>query len=81
MLNSILIIGKAPLHLSSYEGDAKMTKALMDHGADINIPDDSGKMPIHWAVDKNHCQTISTLVDGGANIDAKTKSGSLKMYM
>ena len=67
--------GKAPLHLTSFEGNVKMTKALLKCGADINIPDDCGKMPLHWAVSRNKSDVIRALADGGANVDAKTKKG------
>ena len=70
-----VITGKAPLHLCAFEGDAKMARALLDCGADVNIPDDNGKMAIHWAVARNNADVVRVLCDGGANVESKTKNG------
>ena len=73
--------GKAPLHLTSFEGDAKMTKALIQCKADVSNPDDSGRPPMHWAVTRSHPDVIRVLADAGASVDLKGKTGKKNIYL
>jgi ankyrin repeat protein len=42
--------GLTPLHLAALTGSQKMTKFLLDHGANSNFPSDSGETPLHLAL-------------------------------
>lgn len=59
--------GRTPLHFIVRNDDKKVTKALLDHGAqeDINVQDEKGKTPLHYASAAN----ARLLVNYGANKD------------
>ncbi|PPJ52047.1 hypothetical protein CBER1_09816 [Cercospora berteroae] len=43
-------------------GHAKITQALIDHGADVNTFDNLGKKPLYWAADGGHTETLWILM-------------------
>ncbi|RKK55868.1 hypothetical protein BFJ68_g17838, partial [Fusarium oxysporum] len=47
---SITDKGLTPLHLATLTGSQRMTKFLLDHGANPNFPSDSGETPLHLAL-------------------------------
>ncbi|KAF5552597.1 isoform 2 of ankyrin-3 [Fusarium mexicanum] len=48
--NSCSEQGLTPLHLAAMTGSQKMTKFLLDHGANPNFPSHSGETPLHLAM-------------------------------
>lgn len=52
-----------------------VTKALLDHKADVNLHSKSGMSALHFAVRQNDIESVRLLLDAGASIDhAATKS-------
>ncbi|KAF5571035.1 hypothetical protein FPHYL_755 [Fusarium phyllophilum] len=47
---SCSVQGLTALHLAALTGSQKMTKFLLDHGANPNFPSDSGETPLHLAM-------------------------------
>ncbi|KAF5694693.1 hypothetical protein FDENT_821 [Fusarium denticulatum] len=47
---SCSVQGLTALHLAALSGSQKMTKFLLDHGANPNFPSDSGETPLHVAM-------------------------------
>ncbi|KAF5592395.1 hypothetical protein FPCIR_5716 [Fusarium pseudocircinatum] len=47
---SCSVQGLTVLHLAALTGSQKMTKFLLDHGANPNFPSDSGETPLHVAM-------------------------------
>ncbi|EXK77416.1 hypothetical protein FOQG_17876 [Fusarium oxysporum f. sp. raphani 54005] len=48
--NSRTVEGLTTLHLAALTGSQRMTKFLLDHGANPNFPSDSGETPLHLAL-------------------------------
>ncbi|KAK3487461.1 ankyrin repeat-containing domain protein [Neurospora hispaniola] len=63
--------------------DAKVetVKILCSHGANPNLPDETGHMPLHQAVHSVHLAAARQLLDCGADINAATKSGRTPLYL
>lgn len=54
-------------------GDAGRVKALIEAGADVNVPGEwLGYTPLHWAAAGGHVDVIKLLLDNGAHVDART---------
>ena len=49
------------LHLSAATGQPKLTRFLIDSGADPLAEDNEGKNPLSYAVQNNHPQTAAVL--------------------
>jgi len=87
-----LILGDSPAGISASnktilgletitdEVDAKFVRALIDHGADMDVCDTDGRTPLHWAALGNYESMLSLLVDKGANVNAVTKSYSTALH-
>jgi hypothetical protein len=66
-----------PISIAANEGHTEAISALIQAGADPNIPcDPSGFTAIHWAAESGHAEAITALIQGGAdpNIADKDKS-------
>jgi hypothetical protein len=55
--------------------NSTMVQWLIDHGADVNIPDEDGLTPLHYAIEKRDFRVIDLLLQRGANIFAVDKYG------
>ncbi|KAK3399886.1 ankyrin repeat-containing domain protein [Sordaria brevicollis] len=72
----------SPSSSSSYEDEkAEIVKVLCSHGANPNLPDETGHMPLHQAVHNVHLAAARQLLDCGADINAATKSGRTPLYL
>lgn len=40
--------GQTPLHFAAYRGDLEVVKKLLEHGADINAPDEDNYTPLNY---------------------------------
>lgn len=56
-------------------GNYELAKALVDCGADVDIPDSNGKFPINRAVSSGKLGLIELLHNAGANINQKDSQG------
>lgn len=66
---------------SSEDEKAEIVKTLCSHGADPNLPDETGHMPLHQAVHNAHLAAARQLLDCGADINAATKSRRTPLYL
>jgi len=67
------------LMLTAVQGDPKLTKLLIDHGADVNAVDPAGRTALMYAAvsDLLPAETVKLLLEKGAKADVKsTHSGS-----
>ena len=55
--------------------DASLTRLLLEHGADPNVPDNSGGMPLHFAASSGSRRVVKLLLAHGAKINAKDAGG------
>ena len=53
--------GQTALHLSAATGQPKLTKFLLERGADPTVKDAEGRTPLSYAVQNKHPQTASVL--------------------
>ena len=54
---------KTPLHLAALHDHAKTLQALLDHGADPNLPDSSDRRPVHLAARYGSARTLVMLLN------------------
>jgi len=71
---------KTPLIKASQAGDSLAVQKLIDQGANINEPDDSGYTPLMHAVWSGNIDTVKVLLNKGANVNASDKSGYTSLF-
>ena len=75
-INEVDSFGLTALHVAARENDVKVLKALLDHGAAVNVKDTLTRMtPIHFAALHDSGEAIELLVKKGAKIDASDSTG------
>ena len=67
--------GEAALHFAT---NAKVVKALIDAGADVNVQDGFFYTPLHLAV---NVDVARALIDAGADVGLQTKSGYTPLHL
>jgi ankyrin repeat protein len=65
-----------PLHSSVASRQYGITKALLDHGADVNAKQQEDYTPLHEAAQNGDLETVALLLARGANIEARNTNGS-----
>lgn len=67
-LDFISSTNKSPLHSAIRKHEHEITALLIDHGADINMPDNHGKTPLDIAIEEGdaHAITIIRIAGGKA---------------
>lgn len=60
--------GDMPLHIVSVWGDCEAITTLIEAGADINAPGETGFTPLHCAAMHNHADAVRLLLSLGAAI-------------
>lgn len=58
---------KTCLQVASHQGHVVLVTALLNLGADYNLPDDEGDTALHYAAFGNQAGVISVLLSSGAN--------------
>jgi ankyrin repeat protein len=53
------------LHSAAHNGQTKLVRLLIDHGADINAKTDNGQTPLLLAIEKNCDETAEILIKNG----------------
>lgn len=67
-----------PLHLASFFCHAGVVSALLDHGADVKIPDARGYLPLHYAT----CRAVvDPLLAHGAPVDGRGPNGLRPLHV
>ena len=64
-----------PLIEAVQAGDAEAVQALLDRGADVNVPEADGTTALHWATHRNDRPIAEVLLGAGADADAVTRYG------
>ena len=63
-----------PLMIAAEIGDTKVATFLIEHGANVDLPDKTGATALYYALScpGNMCEVMSCLIENGADINACT---------
>lgn len=62
------------IHHAAERGSASIVKALLDHGADINIPNPTGQTALQCAARGGSEDVVKLLLENGADVNAKDEN-------
>lgn len=71
---------KMPIHTAAYLGDAKVIKAHIEAGTDLNKKDEYGSTPLTVAVTFGKTQAAFALIEGGADLNITASDGSTALH-
>lgn len=63
----------------SQKGGSKVLQTLLNHGADINLPDEELRTPLHKAFKAQDIECVDLLLSYGADPNAKDRYGKTPM--
>lgn len=72
--------GQRPLHAAARDGKTSLVQLLINHGADVNAPDNNGVTPLHSAVIADALPAAKLLLASKAEVDAQNKSGDTPLH-
>src|SRR5690606_23904077 len=72
--------GFTPLLYAARENCVACVDVLLEHGADIDLPDPDGVSPLHVAVMNANWDLAKRLIDAGADLDLREVYGDAPIY-
>ena len=69
-----------PMYIAAANGHTELVEVLLDHGADVNIPDNSGMLPMHAASEGGHAGAVKILLAAGATTDVHNDYGETPFH-
>jgi len=69
------------LHVVTFQGFEKSTKALLDGGANPDILDSGGEPPMKMAIASGHKHVVELLLDHGASVDFRMARGETALHV
>ena len=63
------------LYIAAQNGQANCCKMLLEHGALVDLPRDTGATPLFIAAQRNFIEVVEMLLKAGAAVDAKNNQG------
>jgi len=74
--------GETPLlYAARPEGHPETVLALLEGGAEVNVPDDIGMTPLHGAAMIGDVDVARVLVDKGADVNRQTRDGYTPLHV
>jgi len=70
-----------PLIAAAQEGNRYIVETLLLHGADVNIPDDSGTTALYYAVELELPATVQVLLKYGADPNVRGPQGETSLML
>ena len=71
-------LGRSALHFAAAYGEVEVVRALLRHGASVQLADRFGATPLHWACLKGHAAVVEVLVGAGADALVRATAGIFK---
>ncbi|AVP88012.1 hypothetical protein phytr_10850 [Candidatus Phycorickettsia trachydisci] len=68
-LNTKDILGETPLNAATNDGFQDIAVALIEAGADVDIPCNCNRTPVQHAAQRGDMKTLRSLIDAGADLD------------
>ena len=69
-----------PLHDAAKDGDVARTKQLIDQGAKVSEPDESGEPPLLIAALNGHADVVAILLEKGSDVEIRNKGGLTALH-
>ena len=69
-----------PLHDAARDGDIEKVRSLIDEGAVMDIPGDTGETPLIIAILGGHATVTDFLIEKGADIGGRNSSGFTALH-
>lgn len=61
--------------------DVEAVRALVDHGADLNVPSADGTPALHWVIHFNDLETARLLISHGADVNQPNRYGLAPLHV
>ncbi|GMF91910.1 unnamed protein product [Aspergillus oryzae] len=74
------IDGRTPLSWAAQFGDNCLVNVLLDHGANLELQDNTGMSPLSWAVKNDQMSVISSLLKRGSNPNSSDIEGRTSLF-
>ncbi|XP_026202251.1 cyclin-dependent kinase 4 inhibitor C isoform X2 [Anabas testudineus] len=69
------VLSLSVTHDAAREGFVDTVRALMRHGADVNVADQLGNLPLHLAAKEGHLEVVKLVIEQTANPQTANKQG------
>ena len=69
-----------PLHMAAWCGNEKISRMLIDAGANVNMQDKDGRTPLHIATYYGEIEIARMLIDSGADVNVQDEDGSTPLH-
>ncbi len=69
-----------PLHDAAKDGDVARAKQLIEQGANVAEPDESGEPPLLIASLNGHADVVTLLLERGSDIEIRNKGGLTALH-
>jgi ankyrin repeat protein len=69
------VMRNTPLHAAVAGRSAAVSRALLEHGAEVNAPQEGGWTPLHGAAQSGNVELVQLLIDAGATVGASAGNG------
>ena len=72
---------RTPLLFASGWGQRGVVQCLLDHGADVNVPEDHNhKTPLNWAAYRGHLDVVRVLLEHNADVNSRDRHGRTPLH-
>ncbi|KAI6175171.1 26S proteasome non-ATPase regulatory subunit 10 [Aphelenchoides fujianensis] len=74
--------GQVSLHYACSKNNAKITKLLLENGAEVNVADKYGNTPLHRAASQGHMEVLQLLcAQPGIRVDLPDREGNTPLQL
>ena len=70
-----------PLHLAGQMGHAKISRFLLERGADVTAQDKNGSTPLHLSSQCEQLEVVVMLIEHGADVTAQNEDRSTPLHL